>query len=189
MVTTPETITEKERRYGIGYRPATRVGGTKKLDDDKIFIPESEEVIERRISVSTKDTAVTKKAETKTETVTITGLSVKSKLMLGMYIGIAFILSVIVAVTGIIIGNNQKAVGALENRVKTASSIVKVQQAQLDELSSESAIEKKAEENGLVDSKASGEIVLIPVGKSENYSSSTNIFDTFCDWFSGIIGG
>ena len=39
VITTPETITEKERRYGIGYRPATRVSSERKLTDESIFVP------------------------------------------------------------------------------------------------------------------------------------------------------
>ena len=51
MVTTTEFVTEKERRYGIGYRPISSVS-TGRFVDDSIFMPEKEEVvIERRISV------------------------------------------------------------------------------------------------------------------------------------------
>ncbi len=193
VTTTPETITEKERRYGIGYRPATRANTeVKRLTDEAIFVPEKEEiVIERRISVpkqTEKDPAV--KVEPKNEVVTITSLSVKSKVMLGLYVGIALVLSVIVAVTGILIGNSQKEVGALESEIKAVGAIVQVQEAQLEELSSEGYIKEQAEANGMVDTSASGTITLIPIGENESAnSSSTNIFDAFCDWFSGVIGG
>ena len=193
VTTTPETITEKERRYGIGYRHISpRVSSeAKKLTDDAVFIPEKEEiVIERRISVPKRtEKAPIAKVEPKDEVVTITSLSVKSKVLLGLYVGIAFVLSVIVAITGIIIGNTQKEVGALESKVKTVGAIVRVQEAQLDELSSDSNIEESAQANGMIDTSVDGTIELIPVGQNETYSSSTNVFDTFCDWFSGVIGG
>lgn len=190
VITTPETITEKERRYGIGYRPATRVSSERKLTDESIFVPEKEEVVvERRISAPKKESAPVVKAEPKEEVMTITRLSVKSKVLLGMYVAIAFIMSIAVAITGIVLGNTQKAVGALESQVKTASAIVMVQEAQLDELSSDSYAQEQAEANGMVDTSVDGTISLIPVGETESYTSSTNVFDAFCDWFSGVIGG
>ncbi|MBO5223997.1 MAG: hypothetical protein J6C23_05750 [Clostridia bacterium] len=191
MVTiTPETINEKERRYGIGYRPVTRSNTeVKRITDESIFVPEKEETVERRISVAKKSETPVVKAEPKAEIETITGLSVKSKVLLGLYVGIAFILSIIVAVTGIIIGNNVKTVSALESQVKTASAVVGVQNSQLDELESESNIASKATADGMVETEVDGTIVLIPVGQSASYSSSTNVFDVFCDWFSGVLGG
>lgn len=190
VTTTPETITEKERRYGIGYRPATRVTtDSKKLTDESIFVPEKEEVVERRISVPKKTEAPEVKTEPKAEIETITGLSVKSKVLLATYMVIAFILSVVVAITGIVIGNSTKTVSALESQVKTVGATVEVQTAQLDELNSDSYVADKAVQNGMVQTEVDGAIVLIPVGNGENYSSSTNGFDAFCDWFSGVIGG
>ncbi len=192
VTTTPETITEKERRYGIGYRPISRVSSeTKRLTDESIFTPEKEEiVIERRISVPKHtEKAPTAKVEPKNEVATITSLSIKSKALLGLYVGIAFVLSIIVAITGIIIGNTQKEVGAVESQVKTMSAIVRVQEAQLDELSSDSYIEQSAQANGMVDTSVDGTVTLVPTYESEAYSSSTNVFDAFCDWFSGVIGG
>ncbi|MBE5732761.1 MAG: hypothetical protein E7353_07000 [Clostridiales bacterium] len=192
VTTTPETITEKERRYGIGYRPISRVSSeTKRLTDESIFTPEKEEiVIERRISVPKHtEKAPTAKVEPKNEVATITSLSIKSKALLGLYVGIAFVLSIIVAITGIIIGNTQKEVGAVESQVKTMSTIVRVQEAQLDELSSDSYIEQSAQANGMVDTSVDGTVTLVPTYENESYSSSTNVFDAFCDWFSGVIGG
>jgi cell division protein FtsL len=184
-------MTEKERRYGIGYRPATRVTTeSKKLTDESIFVPEKEEVVvERRISVPKKNETPEVKTEPKAEIETITGLSVKSKVLLATYMVIAFILSVVVAITGIIIGNSTKTVSALESQVKTASAMVAVQTAQLDELNSDGYVADKASENGMVQTEVDGTIVLIPVGNGETYTSSTNGFDAFCDWFSGVIGG
>ncbi len=192
VTTTSETVTEKERRYGIGYRPITRSVPERRFTDESIFTPEKEEVvIERRISVPNKkaESATAVKVEQKPEVENITALTVKSKLMLGMYMGIAFIISVIVAITGIVLGNSTKSVAALESQVKTASAIVVTQQAQLDELSSEENITDRATANGMVNTEVDGTITLIPVGEGETYTSTTNFFDSFCDWFSSVIGG
>ena len=192
MVTTTEIVTEKERRYGIGYRPASKVNAEKRHVDDSIFVPEKEEVvIERRISIPQpkQERVVEVKQEQKVETETITGLSIKSKVMLSLYVGIAFILSVIAAIAGIVIGNSAKTVSALEGEVRTSAAIVRVQQAQIDELNSESVIEQKATENGMVKTSTYDEIQLLTVNDNEEQSTTTNFFDIFCDWFSGIIGG
>ena len=191
MVTTTEIVTEKERRYGIGYRPASKVNVEKRFVDESIFVPEKEEVVvEKRIFAphKTENTVQTAVAEKKAEVETITGLSVKSKLVLGLYVGVAFMLSVIATIAGIVIGNNVKTVAALEGQVRTANAIVRVQEAQIDELSSETNIEQRAKESGMVDTKISGEVTLLNLSENEQASNS-NVFDTFCDWFSGIIGG
>jgi hypothetical protein len=109
--------------------------------------------------------------------------------MLGLYVGIAFVLSIIAAIAGIVIGNSAKTVSALESQVKASSAVVRVQQAQIDELSSDSVIEQKATENGMVNASKSEQIELLVINDNEEKSSSTNFFDIFCDWFSGIIGG
>jgi cell division protein FtsL len=192
MVTTTEITAEKERRYGIGYRPIAKVSVEKKYADDTVFVPEKEQpVVERRISVpkQKQEREVEVKQEQKAEVETITGLSVKSKVMLGLYVGIAFVLSIIAAIAGIVIGNSAKTVSALESQVKASSAVVRVQQAQIDELSSDSVIEQKATENGMVNASKSEQIELLVINDNEEKSSSTNFFDIFCDWFSEIIGG
>ena len=190
MVTTTEFVTEKERRYGIGYRPISNVS-TGRFVDDSIFMPEKEEVvIERRISVPEQkiERKVEIKEEKKVENEVETGLSVKSKLLVGLYVCVACILSAVAMVAGIMIGNRATELSALESQVRTANAIVRVQEAQIDELSSVDYIEQKAIENGMVKSSASGEIELLPVNE-DKVETTTNLFDNFCDWVSGVIGG
>ena len=189
MVTTTEFVTEKERRYGIGYRPIPNVS-TGRFVDDSIFMPEKEEVvIERRISVP--EQKIERKVEVQekqVETEVEARLSVKSKLLVGLYVCVACILSAVAMVAGIMIGNRATELTALEGQVRTANAIVRVQEAQIDELSSVDYIEQKAIENGMVKSSASGEIELLSVNE-DKVETTTNLFDTFCDWVSGVIGG
>ena len=190
MVTTTEITTEKERRYGIGYRPISNIS-TGRFVDESIFMPEKEEVvIERRISVPEQkvERKIEVKEEKKVENETTTGLSFKSKVLVGFYVVVAFVLSTLAMFAGIVIGNRANELSALESQVRTASAIVRVQEAQIDELSSEDYIEQKAIENGMVKSEAGKEIDLLPTSE-DKVEITTNFFDIFCDWFSGVIGG
>ncbi len=197
MITTTESVTEKERKYyGVGYRAsATRISDkpqTRRVDDS-VFIAEDEEV-ERRISAPEANAEVMPTVRAKKQAVEqpkeeMTQLTLKSKMMLGLYVCVAAVLAIIVAATGIIIGNRSDSVQRLENEVKTLASIVSAQDVQIENLTDEEQIQIKAELSGMVAGANATQIELIELGEESSSVAHTNFFDSICDWLSQIVGG
>ena len=195
MLVTTETTTKKEGRYGIGYKPATRITAESSANVET-YIPVSEvkqdeDVIER-IFVPNQpvDTMPTVSKERKpVEQKEVTAISVRNKVMLGVYLMVALVLSVIVAATGIIIGNRSSELASVEGEIKTATAILNVQEAEIADLMSDASVLERAELSGMIKPENVTEVPLIPMNNATGYVESSNFFDRVCDWVSGVFGG
>ena len=198
MITTTESTTKNQARYGIGYRPATRVQVDSPfkaydVDVDSIFKVETENVVERvTVPVETETMPVVVKKEkqvAKVEEKEVTSLDVKSKVMLGIYMMVALIMSIIVAATGIIVGNTQAQVNDLSAQVRAVSASISVQSAQISDLASAESVSERAVDSGMTEISGGESIAFIPMSDANSYEASTNFFDKVCDFVSSIIGG
>lgn len=198
MITTTESTTKNQGRYGIGYRPATRVQVDNPfkpydVDVDAVFNVETENVVERvTIPSETESMPVVVKKEkqvVKVKEKEVTGLDVKSKVMLGIYMVVTLILSIIVATTGILVGNTQTEVADLTAKVRAVSASISMQSAQIDELSSVESVTERAQADGMREVSGGETIAFIPKSDADEYEANTNLFDKVCDFVSSLIGG
>lgn len=198
MITTTESTTKNQGRYGIGYRPATRVQVDNPfkpydVDVDAVFNVETENVVERvTIPSETESMPVVVKKEkqvVKVKEKEVTGLDVKSKVMLGIYMVVTLILSIIVATTGILVGNTQTEVADLTAKVRAVSASISMQSAQIDELSSIESVTERAQADGMREVSGGETIAFIPMSDADEYEANTNLFDKVCDFVSSLIGG
>ena len=198
MITTTESITKNQGRYGIGYRPATRVQVDSPfkpydVDVESVFKVETENVVERvTVPAETETMPVVAKKEkqiVKVEEKEVTGLDVKSKVMLGIYMMVALILSIIVATTGILVGNTQAEVNDLSAQVRAVSASISTQSAQITELSSVESVSERAYASGMTEVSDGEAVAFIPMSEAGSYEASTNFFDKVCDFVSNLIGG
>ena len=195
MLVTTETTTKKEGRYGIGFKPATRITAESNADVET-YIPVSEskqdeEVIERIfVPNQTVETMPTVSKERKpVEQKEITAITMRNKVMLGVYLMIAVVLAVIVAATGIIIGDRSAELASVEGDIKTATVVLNLQEAEIEELMSDASVLERAEMSGMIKPEDVTEVPLIPMDNATGYAQSSNFFDSVCDWISGAFGG
>ena len=195
MLVTTETTTKKEGRYGIGFKPATRITAESNADVET-YIPVSEskqdeEVIERIfVPNQTVETMPTVSKERKpVEQKEITAITMRNKVMLGVYLMIAVVLAVIVAATGIIIGDRSAELASVEGDIKTATVVLNLQEAEIEELMSDASVLERAEMSGMIKPEDITEVPLIPMDNATGYAQSSNFFDSVCDWISGAFGG
>lgn len=125
----------------------------------------------------------------KTETDEHVILSHKAKAALCVYIACAFIVALMVLVTGIAITSVGGEVATLENAVRSQSAVLAEKQATIDYLLDEETVESAAEAAGMVKSEGSREIELIETAEPTAYAPKTNAFDKFCDFLGSIFGG
>ena len=116
-------------------------------------------------------------------------LSRKTKMALCVYLASAFIIALIVLITGIAITNTTSEVAALESRVYAQSMVLEEQDAQIKYLSDDEIIKAAAEAMGMVESTAATEIEMLALSDSVTYEAKSNAFDALCDFLSNIIGG
>lgn len=186
MIATTETAKEQDRKYGIGFRHAQRKVN-EDYSDETAFASEAE--VERRISIPDERPVVSQEEQAEKSAQGITSLSIRSKILLGVYMAAAVILSVIVAITGIIIGNKASQVATLENKVRAVSSAVTAQQAQIETLSSDAEVYAKATDAGMSETTYASKLDLAQEIPAAEVSAHTNFFDGACDWLSNLIGG
>lgn len=116
-------------------------------------------------------------------------LSSRAKMMLYVYMAAAFILAMIVLVTGLAITNASKEVASLENTLSIRSGVLANQGGTIAYLGDEATIAQRAEELGMSASSSAKAIELVELSGATEYSERTNAFDKFCDFLSKIIGG
>ncbi len=116
-------------------------------------------------------------------------LSRKTKMALCVYLASAFIIALIVLITGVAITNTTSEIAALESRVYTQSMILEEQDAQIKYLSDDETIMAAAEAMGMVESTDATEIEMLTLSDSVTYEAKSNAFDVLCDFLSNIIGG
>ena len=195
MLVTTETTTKKEGRYGIGFKPATRITPESSANiETYVSVSEAkrdEEVIERIfVPNQVVDTMPTVSKERKpVEQKEVTAISMKNKIMLGVYLMVAIVLSVIVAATGIIIGNKSAELASIEGDISTATVVLGMQEEEIAQLMSQESILERAELNGMIAPENIVEVPLISMDASVGYQASTNFFDKVCDWVSQVFGG
>lgn len=113
----------------------------------------------------------------------------RTKLVLGIYVSVILILSALVIATGIALSSTGARVNSLESELDAQNAIVARQIEELSRLSDEDAIRGRAYENGMERVESSQSIELLPMGEAKTYEGTTNWFDSFCDWLSGVFGG
>ncbi len=116
-------------------------------------------------------------------------LSSKTKVMLGVYLAVVLLISSLVIATGITLTTKAAKINDLENQVKALNDTISQQVTQMEILSDENALLGRAYENGMTKVTYAEELELLPYDDAEMYQGSTNWFDSFCDWLSGVIGG
>ena len=116
-------------------------------------------------------------------------LSSKTKVMLGVYLAVVLLISSLVIATDITLTGKAAKINDLENQIKALNDTISQQVTQIDVLSDENALAGRAYEKGMTKVTYAEEIELLPYGDAEMYQGSTNWFDSFCDWLSGVIGG
>lgn len=185
MIATTETAKEQGREYGIGFRHAPRKIN-ENFVDESAFVPDEE--IERRISIPDETPKIAQEVKEEKNVQAFTKLSIRSKILLGVYMASAVILSVIVAITGVIIGNKATQVAAYEGKVAAASAAVATQRAQIQTLSSDAEVYVKATNAGMTETNAT-KVDLVEEDQAKEASAHSNFFDGVCDWLSDLIGG
>lgn len=113
----------------------------------------------------------------------------RTKLLLGVYISVIVLLSALVIGTGIYLTTNATKVDALQNELTVKNAYLSEQIAQINVLSDEDVISGKAFANGMEKVTTSEVIELLPMQDVKTYEGTTNWFDSFCDWLSGVMGG
>ena len=109
--------------------------------------------------------------------------------MLGVYLAVVLLISSLVIATGITLTTKAAKINDLENQVKALNDTISQQVTQMEILSDENALLGRAYENGMTKVTYAEELELLPYDDAEMYQGSTNWFDSFCDWLSGVIGG
>ena len=164
------------------------------LSAQRITPVQSKEQVMPTIKESRKITAVNAevpeiKGEEKVENAAAIHLDARTKMIMAMYIGVSFILSLIVLATGLALTGSNAQVASLESSVRQAYNTVVSQEEQLAYLSDETIVADAANDLGMVESATAEEIELIPLGEVVTYDARTNGFDEFCDFISSIFGG
>lgn len=113
----------------------------------------------------------------------------KTRAVMIAYLSVAFVMALIVLVTGLIITGRATEVAALENDVKTAYNTILGQEDTMNYLSDKDVVGSKADAMGMTSAGAAQEIELVPIGDEVTYEERTNAFDRFCDFISQLIGG
>ncbi len=129
---------------------------------------------------SEKEREVEKKEEQK--------LSSRAKVMLYVYMATAFILAMIVMITGLAITRTSKEVLSLENTLSAQSEVLTAQNETLAYLGEDETIASIASELGMQVSEGATAIDLIELVSKPEYTAKTNGFDKFCDFVGGIFG-
>lgn len=184
-----ETTTEKERRYGIGFR--SKRDESALTDVEHVEVREKKET-DRPIRVTPRDLTVhkvEKDTKNEVEVKNATGVSLKSKIMLGVYMLVALVLSVIVAISGIALGQNATTISNLDGKIDALTVSINAQTVEMNTLSSESAVLDKATTMGMSESTQANSVTLIPMAEETVYTANTNFFDQLCDWLETLIGG
>ena len=113
----------------------------------------------------------------------------RTKLILGVYVSIIALLSALVIATGIFLSSAGARVESLQNEVDARNAIISQQLSDISVLSDENNIAGRAFNNGMDRVDAAEIIELLPIGEAPTYEGTTNWFDSFCDWLSGVFGG
>ena len=113
----------------------------------------------------------------------------KTKLILGVYLAVILVLSALVIATGVSLSSAGSRVENLQNEIAVRNAVLAEQIDEIARLSDEDAIRGRAYENGMENAQSNGNIELLPMGDAPTYEGTTNWFDSFCDWLSGVFGG
>ncbi len=159
-------------------RPQPDVAEEKKTTPSVVYMPmiRSEKKEEEQI-------------EEKSTTDKVQKMDGKTKLILGIYASVILLLSALVIATGIFLSSADTRVEALQNELAVKNAIVAQQLGEITLLSDEDALTGRAYNSGMEFIQDKGTIDLLPLGEVKTYEGSTNWFDSFCDWLSGVFGG
>ncbi|MCH5163850.1 MAG: hypothetical protein J1F36_02410 [Clostridiales bacterium] len=113
----------------------------------------------------------------------------RTKLILGVYVSIIALLSALVIATGIFLSSAGARVESLQSEVDSRNAIISQQLSDISMLSDENNITGRAYNNGMERVDSTEIIDLLPIGEAPTYEGTTNWFDSFCDWLSGVFGG
>lgn len=182
--------TEQARGFNLDTMPVIEP----ELNTQRITPAKSQDQVmptirqERKITPAKEEISGVKSEES-TESATANKIDARTKMIMAMYIGVSFILAMIVLATGLALTGQNAKVAGLENSVRQAYNTVVSQQEQIDYLSDEAVVGNAADDLGMVQNTGAEEIELIPLGEVVTYDARTNGFDQFCDFLSNIFGG
>lgn len=113
----------------------------------------------------------------------------RTKLILGVYASIVLILSALVIATGIYLSSTNARINDLDNELAVKNATITRQLSELNMLSDEDALTGRAFNRGMEKIEDAEVVDLLPMHEAPTYEGTTNWFDSFCDWLSGVFGG